>query len=43
MGQIELDGQLISLQEFNNMKSDPNKRFKEVAPGKYITLTKLHG
>lgn len=41
--QIEVNGRIVTLQEFQEMQSNPNIRLKEVAPGKFKMLEKLYG
>jgi len=40
---IEVDGKLISLEEFEVLKSLTTKKLKEVAPGRYKLLERLFG
>ena len=41
--QYEVDGVLITLQEFQEMQNDPKKRLKEVEQGKWKLLERLYG
>jgi hypothetical protein len=40
---IEVDGQQITKEQFEEMQKDSNFRLKEVAPGVYKKLIKLEG
>jgi hypothetical protein len=41
--QIEVDGKLITLQEFQEMQNNPTIRLKEIAPGKFKILERRFG
>lgn len=41
--EITLDGQTVTLEKLNEMKSNPSVRIEEVAPGKYISKKRLNG
>ncbi len=41
--QIEVDGKIVTLQEFQEMQSNPKIRLKEVEPGKFKTLERMFG
>jgi hypothetical protein len=40
---IEVNGQMISLQQFQEMQKNPNIRLKEISSNKYKILEKLEG
>jgi hypothetical protein len=40
---IEVNGEMISMQEFQEMQEDPKKKLKEVEPGKFKLLERLFG
>lgn len=41
--QIEVDGKLVSLQEFQEMQNNPAIRLKEIEPGKFKLLERMFG
>jgi len=40
---IEVNGQQVSKEQFQEMQKNPNIRLKEIAPNKYKTLEKMEG
>lgn len=40
---LEVNGQQITKEQFEEMQKDSNIRLKEIAPGKYKVLIKLEG
>jgi hypothetical protein len=40
---FEVDGKMVTLQEFQEMSNDPKKKLKEVEPGKWKLLERLYG
>jgi len=40
---VEVNGEKITLEQFNEMKKDPNIHFTEVSPGVYRKLEKMNG
>jgi hypothetical protein len=40
---IEVDGKMITVEQFQEMKKDSNIRLKEVSTNKYKILEKLEG
>lgn len=40
---IEVDGNKVTKEQFEEMTKNPNIRLKEVSPGVYKTLVKMEG
>jgi hypothetical protein len=40
---IEINGQQVTKEQFQEMQNNPKIRLKEIAPNKYKTLEKMEG